>query len=127
VRLGTAALSAGLEPGEQTSDRALAMLAIWGIDAASHRPTKADRRLCDHASAISVMAPPYLRRLFREHGVDLAGRAYLYADPFRGPESLRPDVYTVSDPSFDRRPALELVRDFAWIRERTVQIRAALL
>lgn len=120
-------LSAGLEPGERTSDRALAMLACWGIDAAEHQPTKLDRRLCDQASTIFVMAAPYLRRLLLEYGADLASKAYLYADPFTRPESLGRGEYTVSDPSFDERPALELVEEFTWMRERVLQIREALL
>jgi protein-tyrosine-phosphatase len=124
---GAPVLSAGLEPGEQTSDRALAILACWGIDAGEHQPIKLDRRLCDRASAIFVMAPPYLRRLLLEHGPDLASNAYLYADPFTRPESLGRGEYTVSDPSFDERPTLELVEEFTWMRERVLQIRDALL
>ena len=123
---GTRVLSAGMDRGEQTSDRALAMLACWGIDAAGHQPTQLDRDLCDQASAMFVMAPPYLRRLLLEYGADLATRAYLYADPFTRPESFADREYTVSDPSFDERPVRELVAEYAWMRERAVQIREAL-
>ena len=124
---GTDVLSAGLEPGEQTSDRAPAMLAWWGIDASEHRPTRLDRRPCERAGAIFVMAPAYLRRLLLEHGVDLADKSYLYADPFTRPESFDPGRYTVPDPSFDERPVVALVEEFAWMRDRTRQIRTALL
>ena len=123
---GARVLSAGMERGEQTSDRALAMLACWGIDAAGHQPTQLDRDLCDQASAMFVMAPPYLRRLLLEYGADLATRAFLYADPFTRPESFADRGYTVPDPSFDERPAPELIAQYAWMRERTVQIREAL-
>lgn len=124
---GVPVLSAGLEPGEQTSDRTLAMLAWWGIDAAEHQPTKLDRRLCDQASTIFVMAPPYLRRLLLDYDADLASKAYLYADPFSQPASLGSGEYTVRDPSFDERPTVELVEEFAWMRDRGRQIREALL
>jgi protein-tyrosine-phosphatase len=124
---GAVALSAGLAPGEQTSDRALALLAWWGIDATEHRPRRLDRPLCDQASAIFVMAPAYLRRLLLEYGADLASKAYLYADPFSCPESLGPGEYTVADPSFDQRPTRVLAEEFAWMRERALQIREALL
>ena len=73
------------------------------------------------------MAPPYLRRLLIEYGEDLAGKANLYADPFTRPRSLEGGAYTVSDPSFDERSAVELVEEFAWMRERSLQIREALL
>ena len=125
-RPGEGASSAGLEPGEQTSARALAMLAWWEIDASEHRPTKLSRDLCDRASAIFVMAPPYLRRLLVEYGADLASKAYLYADPFTAPGSLDPGQYTVSDPSFDERPVRELVEEFAWMHTRARQIGEAL-
>jgi len=124
---GAPASSAGLEPGERTSDRALAMLAYWGIDADGHHPTKLDRRICDKTTAIFVMAPPYLRRLLLEYGAHLASKAYLYADPFARPGSLRPGQFTVPDPSFDERPVPELVEEFTWMREQTLQIRQALL
>ena len=124
---GAAVLSAGLEPGEGTSDRALAMLRCWGIDAAGHLPTRLTRRRYDEAGAIFVMAPPYLRRLLLEYGEDLASKAHLFADPFTRPRSLRPGAYTVSDPSFDERSAVELVEEFAWMRERVLQVHQALL
>lgn len=124
---GVSVLCAGLQPGEHTSDRALAMLKLWGIDAVGHQPTPLDRSLCDQASALFVMAPPYLRRLLLEYGADLASKAYLFADPFTRPQSLAPGQYTVPDPSFDQRSAVELVREYAWMRERVVQIRGALL
>jgi hypothetical protein len=103
------------------------MLRCWGIDAAGHLPTKVNRPLCDQAGAIFVMAPPYLRRLLIEYGEGLAGKAYLYADPFTRPPSFERGAYTVSDPSFDERSVVELVEEFAWMRERSLQIRAALL
>jgi protein-tyrosine-phosphatase len=123
---GAPVLSAGMDRGEQTSDRAVAMLACWEIDASAHQPTQLDRGLCDQASAIFVMAPPYLRRLLLEYGADLASKAYLYADPFTRPESFSHHEYTVSDPSFDERPARELVEEYAWMRDRALQIREAL-
>lgn len=121
------ALSAGLERGEQISDRALAMLAHWRIDARPHQPAQLDRGLCDAAGAIFLMAAPYVRRLLLDYGADLASKAYLYADPFTRPESLGRGEYTVRDPSFDQRPTPELVGEYAWMRERSMQIRAALL
>jgi protein-tyrosine-phosphatase len=124
---GALVFSAGLEPGEQTSDRALAMLAGWGIDARSHRPMKLDRRLCDQAHAIFVMAPPYVRRLLLEYGADLAAKAYLFADPFSRPTSLGAGEYVVHDPTFDERPIGELIAEYAWMRERVLQIRDAML
>jgi hypothetical protein len=33
----------------------------------------------------------------------------------------------VPDPSFDPRPTRELVEQFSWMRERTLQIRESLL
>jgi hypothetical protein len=33
----------------------------------------------------------------------------------------------VPDPSFDERPVPELVEEFTWMREQTLQIRQALL
>ena len=119
-------LSAGLDPGGRTSGTALAMLACWGIDATGHHPTRLDRRRCDEASAIFVMAPPYVRRLLLEYGGDLADKAYLYGEPFRRPDAFGPE-HTVADPSFDPRPTRELVEQFSWMRERTRQIRQSLL
>ena len=77
------------------------------------------------ASACSTSSP--LRRLLLEYGEDLASKAYLYADPFTQPRSLVRGAYTVSDPSFDERPAVELAEEFAWMRERVLQIGQALL
>jgi protein-tyrosine-phosphatase len=124
---GAPALSAGLEVGERISDRAERMLQEWGIDASAHRPLKLSRNLCDEASAIFVMAPSYLHRLVWEYGEDLADKAYLFADPFTRPVSFENRAYTVRDPSFDDRPASELVKEFGWIRERVLQIRLALV
>ena len=118
-------LSAGFDPGEHTSDTALAMLTYWGIDATRHHPTKLDRRRCDEASAIFVMAPPYVRRLLLEYGRDLADKAYLYGEPFRRPEAFGPE-HTVPDPSFDPRPTEKLVEQFSWMRERTLHVRQSL-
>jgi protein-tyrosine-phosphatase len=120
-------LSAGFEPGERTSEQALAMLAQWGIDARGHQPRPLRRGLCDEASAIFVMAPSYLHRLFLEHGQDLATLAYLFADPFSRPQGFGHGEYKVWDPSFDERPTEEIVREYAWMRERVWQIRLALL
>ena len=91
-----------------------------------HHPTKLDRHRCDQATAIFVMAPPYVRRLLLEYGPDLASKTYLYREPFTRPESLGPE-HTVPDPSFDARPTSELVEQFLWMRERTLQIRDSLL
>jgi protein-tyrosine-phosphatase len=84
---GAPALSAGLEPGERPAERALQMLAHWGIDARAHRPRQLDRALCDQAGAIFAMAAPYLRRLLLEYDADLAVKSYLFADPFTRPSS----------------------------------------
>src|SRR5215467_10413657 len=81
------ALSAGFEPGERINDRALAMLAHWGIDARGHRPQPLHRAICDQAGAIFLMAPAYVHRLLLEFGQDLVDRAYLFADPFTRPQS----------------------------------------
>jgi protein-tyrosine-phosphatase len=124
---GAPVLSAGLERGEWTSDRALAMLACWGIDARGHQPRQLERGLCEEATAVFVMAAPYVCRLLTEYGSDLASRTYLFADPFTWPESFRHREYTVWDPSFDQRPVQELVGEYAWMRERVLQIREALL
>jgi hypothetical protein len=103
------------------------MLAHWGIDAREHRPRPLRRALCDEASAIFVMAPTYMHRLFLEYGQDLATRAYLFADPFSRPQSFTHGENRVYDPSFDDRPTEELVRDYCWMRERVRQIRLASL
>ena len=121
------ALSAGFEPGEQINDRALAMLAEWGLDARRHQPQRLNRGLCDEASAIFLMAPAYVHRLLLEYGEDLTSKAYLFADPFTQPQSFSHGEYKVRDPSFDERPSWELVLEFAWVREQVSQIRLALL
>lgn len=121
------ALSAGFEPGERISDCAVRLLREWGIDASGHRPSKLARDVCVEADAIFVMAPSYLHRLLWEYGEDLASKAYLFADPFSTPVSFRRGEYTVHDPSFDTRPASELVQELGWMRERVLQIRLALL
>jgi protein-tyrosine-phosphatase len=119
--------SAGLEVGERISDRAERMLREWGIDASAHRPLKISRTLCDQANAIFVMGPSYLHRVVAEYGEDLADKAYLFADPFTRPVSFCNGEYRVSDPSFDNRSTSELLKEFAWMRERVLQIRLALL
>ena len=121
------ALSAGFEPGERINDRALAMLAHWGIDARGHRPQPLHRALCDQAGAIFLMAPAYVHRLLLEFGQDLVGRAYLFADPFTRPQTFANGKYRVSDPSFDERSTEELVREYGWVQERVSEIRQALL
>jgi hypothetical protein len=83
--------------------------------------------LCAEANAIFVMAPSYLHRVVWEYGEDLADKAYLFADPFTRPVSFGNGEYKVSDPSFDNRPTNELLKEFAWMRERVLQIRLALL
>jgi hypothetical protein len=103
------------------------MLRDWGIDASAHVPLKISRDLCVQASAIFVMGPSYLHRLVSEYGEDLAGKAYLFADPFTRPASFANGAYKVSDPSFDNRPTSELLKEFGWMRERVLQIRRALL
>lgn len=123
---GAPALSAGLEPGEQINDRALEMLKQWGIDARGHRPRPLHRGLCDEAGAIFVAAPSYLHRLLLEYGWDLAGKSFLFADPFSLPRSFSHGEYKVRDPSFDGRPIRELVYEYSWMRERVRQIRLAL-
>jgi protein-tyrosine-phosphatase/GNAT superfamily N-acetyltransferase len=124
---GAPAFSAGLDVGERINDRAEGMLREWGIDASAHRPLKLSRDLCLEATAIFVMGPSYLHRLVWEYGEDLADKAYLFADPFTKPVSFGNREYTVVDPSFDNRPISELRKEFAWLRERVLQIRLALL
>jgi hypothetical protein len=99
------------------------MLAHWGIDATAHHPTKLDRPRCDQASAIFLMAPPYVRQLLLEHGRDLAAKAYLYGDPFGRPHAFGPE-HTVPDPSFEPRPTEKLIEQLSWMHERTAQIRS---
>lgn len=103
------------------------MLAHWEIDAARNRPRQLDRGLCDEASALFVMAAPYVRRLLVEYGPDLASKTYLFADPFTRPQSFVRGEYTVWDPSFAQRPLRALVGECAWMRERVLQIHDALL
>ena len=122
---GAPALSAGVEVGDEINDRAAAMLRSWGIDPAGHRPRQIDRLLCDRAASIFLMGPEYLRRLLREYG-DLAGKAYLFADPFSLPKSFRHGEYLVFDPSFDARPVAALLWEFRWFRDRVRQINEAL-
>jgi hypothetical protein len=121
------AASAGLAVGAEISDRVLGMLGRWGIDASGHRPRQLDRELCDRAVAIFVMGPPYLARLLRDYGQDLAGKAYLFADPFTRPVSFARGEFMVYDPSFDHRSVRDLVHEFGWMRERVLQIGLALL
>jgi len=116
-----------LEPGERISDRAQTLLREWGIDASAHRPSKLSRELCMEADAIFVMAPSYLHRLLWEYGEQHASKANLFADPFSRPVSFGHGEYRVHDPSFDPRPASELLQEFRWMRERVLQIRLALL
>ena len=120
------ALSAGLDAGEQINDRAEGMLREWGIDASAHRPSTLTRNVCAKADAIFVMGPSYLHRMVWAYGEDLAEKSYLFADPFTRPVSFGGREYFVSDPSFDARPAGELVKEFEWMRERVRQIRRAL-
>ena len=121
------ALSRGLDAGELINDRAERMLQEWGIDVRAHRPLKLSRDVCAEANAIFVMGPSYLHRMVWEYGEDLADKAYLFADPFTRPVSFGNGEYKVFDPSFDNRPTSELVKEFAWMRERVLQIRLALL
>jgi protein-tyrosine-phosphatase len=124
---GAPALSAGLEPGEQISDRAEALLRAWGIDPTGHRPMKLTGPLCREASGIFVMAPSYLHRLLWEYGEQYAEKAYLFADPFSMPRSFGNREYVVCDPTFDERPTGELLKDFDWMRQRVGEIHRALL
>ena len=121
------AQSAGLEPGERISERVEALLREWSIDASGHRPSKVSRELCVVADAIFVMAPSYLHRLLWEYGDDHATKTYLFADPFSTPLSFGNGEYRVHDPSFDDRSPGELLPGLAWMRERVLQIRLALL
>jgi protein-tyrosine-phosphatase len=123
---GTPALSAGLDAGERINDRAERMLQAWGIDASGHRPQTVSRELCQRADAVFVMGPSYQHRLVRDYGADLAAKTYLFADPFTKPATFSRGEYHVADPSFDNRPASQLVEEFAWMLERVVQIRDAL-
>lgn len=124
---GAASLSAGLSVGTEIAPQALQMLKLWGVDAREHRARQLDRALCEEASAIFVMGPNYLHRLLKEYGRDLASKAYLFADPFAKPRGFKHGEFKVIDPSFDHRPAREVIRDFPWLRERVLQIRLAML
>jgi hypothetical protein len=124
--LGGMALSAGVEVGAELNDRAAGMLRCWGIDATGHRPRRLTRELCEAAGAIFAMGPLYLGRLLAEHGWDLAGKCYLFADPFSLPAGFAAGEFLVRDPSFDPRPPEELTREFAWFRRRVAEIRANL-
>ena len=73
------------------------------------------------------MAPSYLHRLLLEYGEEHGCKSYLFADPFSTPVSFANGEYRVSDPSFDDRPTCTLLRELAWMRERVLQIRLALL
>jgi Low molecular weight phosphotyrosine protein phosphatase len=123
---GTPALSAGMQAGESPAERAVEMLAYWGVDASAHRPRQVDRAVCDQAGAIFVMAAPYLRRLLLEYGDDLAIKSYLFADPFTRPVCLAHREYAVIDPTWDHRAACDLCAEHAWMRDRVAQIDEAL-
>ena len=101
------------------------MLAFWGIDARGHSPRQVDRAVCDEASAIFVMAAPYVRRLLIEYGADLGVKSYLFADPSRGPWFCPPPVRHERSHS-DTRPASDLCTEHAWMRERVAEINEAL-
>src|SRR5262249_56593968 len=125
---GMPALMAGVHAGTEAAPRALRMLKAWGIEVTDHRATQITRELCYRADGIFVAAAPYAHRLLREYGMDLARKTYLYADPFTKPTSFRHGEYRVFDPSFDhKRSTGELVREFAWMRERSLAIRLALI
>jgi len=124
--LGGQALSAGVEAGSELNDRAAGMLQCWGIDAAGHRPRQLTRELCDAADAIFAMGPHHLARVLAEHGWDLAGKSYLFADPFSLPGGFAGGEFLVYDPSFDHRAPQELTREFAWFPRRVAEIRVAL-
>jgi protein-tyrosine-phosphatase len=115
-----------MDAGERINDRAESLLREWGIDASGHHPSTVSRNTCLQAEAIFVMAPSYLHRLLWEYGEDLASKAYLFADPFSKPVSFENRAFIVRDPSFDNVPASELVQEFGWMRDRVMQIHAAL-
>jgi protein-tyrosine-phosphatase len=123
---GSVAESAGVEVGDEINDRADAMLRHWGIDARSHRPRRLNSQLCATSGAMFFMAPEYLRRMIREHGLQFASKSYLFADPFSKPSSFSKGEYFVRDPSFDCSPISELVLEFQWFHERVAQIHQAL-
>jgi protein-tyrosine-phosphatase len=102
-------------------------LAYWGIDAKQHKPRRINREICDQADAIFLMGPEYVRILIDRHGIDLASKAYLFADPFSMPQSSANLKYHVTDPSFDERATSELAEEFSWFRARIRQIHESLL
>jgi protein-tyrosine-phosphatase len=112
------AASAGLDAGEWINDRA---------EGHAHRPLQLSRSMCVAAGAIFVMGPSYLHRLIHDYGEDLAEKCYLFADPFTKPESFSTGHYKVVDPSFDARLPADLAGEFAWMRDRVLQIRQSLL
>ena len=121
------AASAGLDAGDVINDRAEGMLRCWGIDARAHRPLQLSRSMCTAAGAIFVMGPSYMHRLVAEYGEDLAGKSYLFADPFTKPAFFSDEHYKVVDPSFDVRPVSELAAEYDWMREQVIQLRRALM
>jgi protein-tyrosine-phosphatase len=123
---GFAALGAGVEAGDALNDKAELMLAHWGIDARSHVPRQLTRELCQQSEGLFLMTPQLLSRLLREYGDDLADKSYLFADPYTVPLSFRHGEYIVYDPSWDERGVAVLHREFAWMRERVVQIHETL-
>jgi protein-tyrosine-phosphatase len=123
---GFTSLSAGVVMGDAINQNAHAMLRHWGIDAGRHQPRQLTRALCDQADGLFIMGPEYLDAILEQHGEDLAGKAYLFADPFSLPRSFRRGEYLVRDPSFDLRHARDLTREFFWLRERVQQIHGAL-
>jgi protein-tyrosine-phosphatase len=123
---GLKALSAGLEPGERMSERAASMLRAWGVEPGEHEPRPLTLDLCRAAGGIFVMEPDYLRLILAMYGAGLAGKSYLFADPFSMPASFEHGEYAVRDPSFDPRPLDEVLRDYDWLRERVRQIHRAL-
>src|SRR5262245_14772243 len=102
------------------------MLRSWGVSPDGHAPRQLTRELCDEADGVFLMGPEYLRRLLGEYGDDLAGKAYLFADPFSLPRSFRRGEYLVYDPSFDDRPVSALLVEFSWLCDRVRQVNDAL-
>jgi protein-tyrosine-phosphatase len=103
--------SAGLDPGERTSDRAEDLLRAWGIDVSAHTPSKLSSSLCTTADAIFVMAPSYLHRMFVRRSLQ---RARVFRE--RGVQSQRSlvrrptDVRTPAGPGVDARARPEIRR-----------------
>jgi hypothetical protein len=62
-----------------------------------------------------------------DYGGDLADKTYLFADPFTRPSGFDNGEYRVNDPGFDPRPLWQMVPDYAWMRERVLAIRLAML